>query len=78
MDSYVMKVSSNGQVSIPAVARARWKCDRVLMVDFGEYVAMRPLSDHPLDDLQGKYAGRGPSTDEVRAEERAAEAERER
>lgn len=31
--SYVMKVSSNGGVSIPAQARARWGSDHLVVVD---------------------------------------------
>ena len=76
--SYVMKVSSNGQVSIPAEARARWKADRMLVVDMGDRVVMRPLPPDPVDALRGKYAGRGPSTDEARREARAEDADRER
>ncbi len=76
--SYVMKVSSNGQVSIPAEARARWKADRMLVVDMGDRVVMRPLPPDPVGALRGKYAGRGPSSDEARREARAEDADRER
>lgn len=76
-DTYVMKVSSNGQVSIPAEARARWKADRMLVVDMGDRVVMRPLPQDPIADLEGKYAGRGPSSDEMRREARAEDADRE-
>ena len=76
-DSYVMKVSSNGQVSIPAEARARWKADRVIVVDMGDRVVMRPLPPDPVGALRGKYAGRGPSSDELRREARAEDADRE-
>ena len=41
--NYVMKVSSNGQVSIPAEARARRKTDQVVVVDLGDRVVLRPL-----------------------------------
>ena len=74
---YVMKVSSNGRVSIPAQARKRWNADRMLVVDFGDRVVMRPFPDDPVGDLMGKYAGLMPSTDELRREEREADAERE-
>lgn len=76
-DTYVMKVSANGQVSIPAEARARWKADRMLVVDMGDRVVMRPLPPDPIADLRGKYAGRGPSSDEMRREARAEDADRE-
>ena len=71
-----MTVSRNGQVSIPAEARARWNTRRVVVVDLGDRVVMRPLGDHPIDDLQGKYRGRGPTTDRARKEARGEEARR--
>ncbi|MPZ98240.1 MAG: hypothetical protein GEU80_02700 [Dehalococcoidia bacterium] len=76
--SYVMKVSSNGQVSIPAEARSRWRTDRVVVVDLGDRVVMRPLPSKPIDDLRGKYRGRGPSTDRARRHARAEDAAAER
>lgn len=76
-NSYVMKVSANGQVSIPAEARARWQSDRMLVVDLGDRVVMRPLGPNPIAELAGKYAGRGPNTAEARRQARAEDAERE-
>lgn len=67
---YVMKVSSNGRVSVPAEIRARWQTDRVLVVDLWDRIAMRPYPEDPVGSLVGKYAGRGPSTDEARRIER--------
>lgn len=72
--NYVMKVSSNGQVSIPAEARARWRADRVVVVDLGDRIVMRPLADDPVGALVGKYRGHGPSTDETRRQARAEDA----
>lgn len=63
---YVMKVSSNGQVSIPAETRSRWHADRVIVVDLGDRIVMRPLPPDPVGALVGKYAKRGPSTDQAR------------
>ncbi len=71
--SYVMKVSRNGQVSIPAGARARWNADRVVVVDLGDRVVMRPLPEDPVGELVGKYR-RGPSTDDARRRGRTEEA----
>ena len=70
--SYVMKVSSNGQVSIPAEARSRWMADRVVVVDLGDRIVMRPLLEEPVADLVGKYKGRGPSSTRARTSERSA------
>ncbi|CAN5760078.1 hypothetical protein BH24ACT3_BH24ACT3_11190 [soil metagenome] len=72
--TYVMRVSSNGQVSIPAEARARWQADEVLVVDLGDRVVMRPLPDDPVGELVGRYRGRGPSTERARATARSDEA----
>jgi bifunctional DNA-binding transcriptional regulator/antitoxin component of YhaV-PrlF toxin-antitoxin module len=72
--SYVMKVSSNGQVSIPADARARWQAAQVVVVDLGDRVVMRPLPSDPEGDLRGKYRGKGPGSDQARKQARRDEA----
>ena len=82
--SHRMKLSSNGQVSIPAAVRARWRADETLLpdemivIDFGDYILVQPALVDPAETLRGKYAGLGPSTDEMRREDREEEAERER
>jgi len=73
-----MKVSANGQVSIPAEVRARWHADRVMVVDLGDRVIVRPLPQEPIDTLVGAYKGRGLSTERARREARAEEAASER
>ncbi len=67
-------VSRNGQFSIPADTRARGNARRVVVVDLGDRVVMRPLGDRPVDDLNGNYRGRGPSTDRARKQARAEDA----
>jgi AbrB family looped-hinge helix DNA binding protein len=74
--THVMKVSRNGQVSIPAAARARWGTDRVIVVDLGDRVVMRPVADDPIAAVVGKYAGGGEPSDATRRRERRAEARR--
>ena len=71
---YVMKVSANGQVSIPAEVRARWNTERVAIADMGDYIVMGPMSENPLDELVGRYQGKGPSTDEMRRMDRDEDA----
>jgi len=71
-----MKISRNGQVSLPAVVRARWDTDRVVIVDLGDHVVMRPVADDPLAELAGKYSGVGPRTDVARRRERRDARER--
>ena len=77
-NSYVMRVSANGQVSIPADTRARWRADRVVVIDLGDRIVVRPMPDDPVGALEGKYRRRGPSTDRARRAEREAQAAGER
>jgi AbrB family looped-hinge helix DNA binding protein len=73
-----MAVSRNGQVSIPAEVRARWNTRRVIVVDLGDRVVMRPLPDRPIDDLEGKYKEHGPSSERARRDARRDDAARSR
>lgn len=74
-----MTVSRNGQVSIPAETRARWQTRRVLVVDLGDRVVMRPLpTAGAVEELRGKYAGRGPTTERARRVARRDEAKQRR
>ena len=74
---YITKISPDGRVAIPEEARERWGADEVVVVDLGDRVVMRPRSENPIRALRGKYRGRGPSTDEMRREDREVDAERE-
>jgi hypothetical protein len=70
-----MTISRNGEVSIPAATRARWGTRKVLVVDLGDRVVMRPVTDDgdAIGQLQGKYAGRGPDTTTGRTSTRRAD-----
>jgi len=72
------RVTSSGQISLPAPLRRRWQVDVVLVVDRGEYAVVRPVPSDPIAALRGAHAGDGPSTDEARAAERAADVPRPR
>jgi len=78
MSSHVMKVSGNGQVSIPAAARARWRAEHVMVVDLGDRLVIRPLPAEPVQALVGKDANRGPSSSRARASARGDDTRRER
>jgi bifunctional DNA-binding transcriptional regulator/antitoxin component of YhaV-PrlF toxin-antitoxin module len=75
-EAHVMTVSRNGQVSIPADTRARWNTRHVVVVDLGDRVVMRPLGNDPVDELEGKYRGRGPTTSRARQQAREEDARR--
>lgn len=65
-NNYVMKVSTNGQVSIPATARARWGARRMLVVDLGDRLVMRPLPEDAVGGLRGKYRDRLAASNRLR------------
>lgn len=69
-----MTISRNGQVSIPAETRARWQTRKVIVVDLGDRVVMRPAPERAgVAELQGKYADRGPDTSTARKSARRAD-----
>lgn len=72
---HFMTVSRNGQVSIPAAVRSRWRTRRVVIADLGDRVVIRPMADDPIATLQGKYANRGPDSTTARRRARTADAE---
>ena len=74
-----MKVSRNGQVSLPADVRRRWGTDLVLVLDLGTHVVMGPVSadrDENIRAVRGRYRyPEGPSTEELRRRAREEEIE---
>ena len=71
---HLMTISQNGQVSIPAETRARWHTRKVIVVDLGDRVVMRPAPDQDaIAALKGKYADRGPDTATARKATRRAD-----
>jgi bifunctional DNA-binding transcriptional regulator/antitoxin component of YhaV-PrlF toxin-antitoxin module len=66
-------VSRNGQVSVPAAVRHRWRTRSVLVIDRGDYAIVRPIPDDPVTALEGAHAGPGMTTENARAAERDAE-----
>lgn len=72
------RISSGGQVSIPAKVRHRWKTDRILIEDRGDQVIVRPLPEDPIAAARGYLkptaAEDAVSSDEARARTRAEEA----
>jgi bifunctional DNA-binding transcriptional regulator/antitoxin component of YhaV-PrlF toxin-antitoxin module len=69
------KVTSGGQVSLPASARNRWKTKAVVVEDLGDRVVFRPLPEDPIAAARGALKALR-STD-LRAQARADEADAE-
>lgn len=74
----IARVTTGGQVSIPAVVRRRWGTCRVLIEDQGDQIVVKPMPDDPVEAVRGIFAGRGRyTTDELRKIARAEEQEAE-
>ena len=71
------KVTSSGQISLPAALRRRWGVERVLVVDRGDYALVRPMPDDIVSFLRGSVPASGLTLEDIRADERAADARRE-
>ncbi|HEX5584523.1 hypothetical protein [Gaiella sp.] len=70
------RITTSGQVSIPADVRRRWGTRRVRVEDRGDHLVVRPLPDDPIDALAGIWRDRmKKSTDELRAQAREEEAD---
>lgn len=61
-------ISPNGQVSLGAEVRHRWKVDSVLIHDKGSQLVIYPVPANPIRAARGLLAGKGRhiSTDEAR------------
>jgi AbrB family looped-hinge helix DNA binding protein len=76
MSSQLINISDRGQISIPSDIRRKWNVRRVLLVDEGDRLVLRPVPDDPIAAVAGKYSWIGATSDEMRDEDRAAEIER--
>lgn len=68
------KVTSGGQISLPADVRDRWKTHVVGVEDLGDYVVVRPLPDDPIAAARGALKGRIKGTARLRARAREDDA----
>jgi bifunctional DNA-binding transcriptional regulator/antitoxin component of YhaV-PrlF toxin-antitoxin module len=68
------KITSSGQLSLPAALRRRWAAGAVLVIDCGDYAIIRPVPADPVAALKGVRAGPGQTTEQARENERSEEA----
>lgn len=69
------RITSSGQVSIPAAVRQRWKTRAVQIEDRGDHVVVRPVPEDPIEAAYGAFKGRiSISSEEARAIVRAEDA----
>ena len=74
----IAKVTTSGQVSLPAPVRKRWGTAQVVIEDEGDRVVVRPLPDDPIAAACGSLKRGGASSEAIRARERVAETTRQR
>jgi len=74
----IAKVTTSGQVSLPAPVRKRWRAAQVVIEDEGDRLVVRPLPDDPIAAACGSLKRGGSPSETIRARERAAETARQR
>ncbi len=68
------RITSSGQMSLPISIRKRWGTRAVVVVDKGDYAIVRPLPEDVPSALKGSLPAKsGISSEQMRADERAAE-----
>lgn len=73
------RITTGGQISIPAAIRRRWGVAELELTDLGDRLVLRPADvEDPIRAARGALAGRIPSTADLRAHARADEAAAER
>ncbi|MEN3284463.1 MAG: hypothetical protein V7607_5603 [Solirubrobacteraceae bacterium] len=65
-----LKVTSGGQISVPAEIRRRWGTSTLALEDLGDRVVLTPAPDDPIAAARGALAGE--STTDAASPRRAA------
>ena len=69
-----LKITSGGQISVPADVRHRWKTTRIQLEDLGDHLVLRPAPADPILALRGAFADPSkPSSSELRKRAREQE-----
>jgi len=67
------RITTGGQISLPATIRKRWGTRAVSVEDLGDHVVVRPIPDDPVAAARGALKGRIGPTEKLRARARADE-----
>jgi bifunctional DNA-binding transcriptional regulator/antitoxin component of YhaV-PrlF toxin-antitoxin module len=74
MSSVEARITSSGQMSLPAPVRRRWNARSVVVVDRGDYIVVRPVPTDAVQALKGSLPARSAlSAEQMRARERSSE-----
>jgi AbrB family looped-hinge helix DNA binding protein len=70
----IARITSSGQVSLPAAVRRRWGTSRVAIEDEGDRLIVKPVPDDPIAAVRGILKGRVGDISELRKAARRDEA----
>jgi hypothetical protein len=74
----IVPITKGGQISLPAEVRHRWAAQKVLLVDEGEQLLVKPVPVDPIKALIGKFPLRsGLTVDQITEQWRREEQEAE-
>jgi hypothetical protein len=62
----IRKITTGGQISLPATVRNRWRTRSVAVEDLGDYLVVRPMPDDPILAARGALRGKIGSTESLR------------
>lgn len=68
------KITTGGQISLPANVRSRWGTKAVAVEDLGDHLVVRPMPDDPISAARGALRGKLTNTASLRAKARKDEA----
>lgn len=74
----IAKVTTSGQISLPAAVRNRWRVSRAVVEDEGDRLMVRPIPEDPIRAACGSLKRRGSTAEAIRAGERRSAELRER
>jgi bifunctional DNA-binding transcriptional regulator/antitoxin component of YhaV-PrlF toxin-antitoxin module len=72
----VARVTTSGQVSLPAPVRRRWQVAQVVIEDEGDRVVVRPLPNDPIAAACGSLRRSRTALEIIRKQERRSEGKR--
>jgi bifunctional DNA-binding transcriptional regulator/antitoxin component of YhaV-PrlF toxin-antitoxin module len=67
------RITTGGQISLPAAVRHRWGTRAVSVEDLGDHLVVRPVPDDPIAAARGALKGRIDPSEKLRAQARADE-----
>lgn len=73
----LQKITSGGQISLPAVVRHRWGAKLVAIEDLGDSIVVRPQPEDPIAAARGALGPHVRASDELRSAAREDEADAE-